>query len=75
MADEFVLDVAEGVGAFAADVIDLVEEARRDTQTGFGAGPSNGLQRRFMRVEDDTAQRALDMAEQAVLTMGCHLEV
>ena len=31
MANECVLDVAEGLGAFADDVIDLVEEASLDT--------------------------------------------
>ena len=66
MANEVVLDVAEGIGAFAADVVDFVEDARFDMQSGSSAGTLNGRQRGFMRVEDDTSQSALDVAEQAV---------
>ena len=67
MTNEVVFDVAESVRALAADVINLVEDAGLDPQAGLSAGAFNGLQRRFMRVEDDTAQGALDVAEQAVL--------
>lgn len=34
MANKAVLDVAEGVGALAADLIDYVEDAGLDPQTG-----------------------------------------
>ena len=66
MANEVVLDVAEGIGTFAADVVDLVEDTRFDMQSCSSAGALNCLQRGFMRVEDDTLQSALDVAEQAV---------
>lgn len=67
MANEVVLDVAEGIGAFVSDLVDLVEETGLDPQSRLSAGALNGLQRRFLGVEDGTAQRALDVAEQAVL--------
>jgi len=43
MANEVVLGVAEGIGAFAADVVDLVENTRFDMQSGLSAGALNGL--------------------------------
>jgi hypothetical protein len=67
MANELVFDVTERVGALAADVIDLVEEAGLDPQTSVGVGAFNGPQRRFRAIEHDTAQGAFDVAEQAVL--------
>ena len=66
MSNEVVLDIAEGIGAFAADVVDLVEDTRFDIESGSRVGALNGLQRSFMRVEDDATQSALDVAEQAV---------
>ena len=66
MANEVVLDVTEGIGTFATDVVDLVEDTRFDLQSGSSAGALNGLQRGFMRVEDDPSQSALNVAEQAV---------
>ncbi len=58
MANEFVLDVTEGIEAFATDVVDLVADTRFDPQSGSSAGALNGLQRGFMRVEDDPSQIA-----------------
>ncbi len=74
MANEVVLDVAEGIGACAADVVDLVEEPGLDPQTFFFLPVTecgctlHGLQRQVFRASREMTppQGALDVTEQAV---------
>lgn len=67
MPNEAIFDVAKSVGAFATDLIDLVEEACGDAETGLRADVVDALQRGLGRIEHDAAPGALDLAEQAVL--------
>jgi hypothetical protein len=67
VANEVVFDGMEGVGAFAAEFVDALEKARLDGEAGLGVRAIDGLQGRLRRVEDDTAQAALDLAEQPML--------
>jgi len=66
VANELVFDVMEGVGAFAAELIDAPENAGLDGEPGLGAGALDGRQGGLRRVEDDAAEAALDLAEQPV---------
>jgi len=66
MANDLILDVTKCIGALSANVVDLVENARLDVQSGLSPGTLNRLQCGFMAIEDDTVQRPLDVAKQAV---------
>jgi hypothetical protein len=66
MPNESIFDIAEGVGALAPDLIDLVENTRGDLQAGLGGGAFNGLQRGLRGIEYDAAPRALDLTEEAM---------
>jgi hypothetical protein len=63
VANAFVFDVMEGVGAFAAELVDAIEKARLDGEAGLGARALDGRQGGLRRVEDNAAEAALDLAE------------
>ncbi len=67
MPNELVFGLAEGFGACAVDLIDLLEDARGDAQSGLGARALDGLQCGFVGIEHHAAPSALDLTEQAML--------
>ena len=66
VANEFVLDFAECIGAFPTDVIDSVEDARGDVESGLRVGTLDGIEGGLVAIEDDTAQGSFDVAEQTM---------
>jgi len=67
MPNELVFCLTKGFGACAADLIDLVEDARGDAQPGLGVRTLDGLQCGFRGIEHHAAPGALDLTEQAML--------
>jgi hypothetical protein len=67
VVNDLVFDVLEGGGAFAAELVDAIENARLDGVAGLGARALDGRQGGLRRVEDNAAEAALDLAEQPVL--------
>jgi hypothetical protein len=63
MANEFILNLAECIGAFPADVIDSVEDASGYVESGLRVGTLDGIESGLVAIEDDTAQGSFDVAE------------